>query len=74
MRASCRKAKTVHNIGEVDHRTQVLTYSFITILRMDFGNAFATTDIFVNPRKGIPFVQCSTENQLSDFRRADSHE
>ena len=22
----------------------------------------------------IPFVQCSTENQLSDFRKADSHE
>lgn len=43
-------------------------------LLMDFGNAFATTDVFVNPRKGIPFVQCSTENQLSDFRRADSHE
>lgn len=41
---------------------------------MDFGNAFATTDVFVNPRKGIPFVQCSTENQLSDFRKADSHE
>lgn len=37
-------------------------------------DAFATTDVFVNPRKGIPFVQCSTENQLSDFRRADSHE
>ena len=42
--------------------------------KMDFGNAFATTDVFVNPRKGIPFVQCSTENQLSDFRKADSHE
>lgn len=41
---------------------------------MGFGNAFATTDVFVNPRKGIPFVQCSTENQLSDFRKADSHE
>lgn len=40
----------------------------------DFGNAFATTDVFVNPRKGIPFVQCSTENQLSDFRKADSYE
>ena len=25
------KAKTVHNIGEVDHRAQALTYSFITI-------------------------------------------
>lgn len=42
--------------------------------KMDFGNAFATTDVFVNPRTGIPFVQCSTENQLSDFRKADSHE
>lgn len=41
---------------------------------MSFSNAFATTDVFVNPRKGIPFVQCSTENQLSDFRKADSHE
>lgn len=27
-----------------------------------------------SPRTGIPFVQCSTENQLSDFRKADSHE
>lgn len=33
MRLPCRKAKTVHNIGEVDHRAQALTYSFITILR-----------------------------------------
>lgn len=41
---------------------------------MDYGNAFATTDVFVNPRTGIPFVQCPTENQLSDFRKADSHE
>ena len=31
----CRKAKTVHNIGEVDHRAQALTYSFITILRKE---------------------------------------
>lgn len=41
---------------------------------MSFGNAFATTDVFVNPRKETSFVQCSTENQLSDFRKADSHE
>ena len=32
----CRKAKTVHNIGEVDHRAQVLTYSFITTLRKEY--------------------------------------
>ena len=48
--------------------------SHVVFSDMSFGNAFATTDVFVNPRKGIPFVQCSTENQLSDFRKADSHE
>lgn len=48
--------------------------SHVVFCDMSFGNAFATTDVFVNPRKGIPFVQCSTENQLSDFRKADSHE
>lgn len=48
--------------------------SHVDFCDMSFGNAFATTDVFVNPRKGIPFVQCSTENQLSDFRKADSHE
>ena len=35
MRKPCRKAKTMHNIGEVDHRTQVLPYSFITIVRKE---------------------------------------
>lgn len=48
--------------------------SHVVFCDMSFSNAFATTDVFVNPRKGIPFVQCSTENQLSDFRKADSHE
>lgn len=48
--------------------------SHVVFCDMSFGNAFATTDVFVNPRKGIPFVQCSTENQLSGFRKADSHE
>lgn len=48
--------------------------SHVVFCDMSFGNAFATTDVFVNPRKGIPFVQCSTENQLSDFRKADSRQ
>ena len=48
--------------------------SHVVFCDMSFGNAFATTDVFVNPHTGIPFVQCSTENQLSDFRKADSHE
>ena len=48
--------------------------SHVVFCDMSFSNAFATTDVFVNPRKGIPFVQCSTENQLSDFRKVDSHE
>ena len=29
MRLPCRKAKTVYNIGEVDHGAQALTYRFI---------------------------------------------
>lgn len=41
---------------------------------MDYGNAFATSDIFVNHRTETSSVQCSTENQLSDFRKADSNE
>lgn len=48
--------------------------SHVVFCDMSFGNAFATTDVFVNPRKETSFVQCSTENQLSDFRKADSHE
>lgn len=38
-----------------------------------FGNAFATTDIFVNQRMEASSVQCSTENQLFDFKRAAFH-
>lgn len=66
-----------HLVEDVEFRVNHINaqYKLFTVFDiMDFGNAFATTDVFVNPRKGIPFVQCSTENQLSDFRKADSHE
>ena len=35
MQTSYRKVKQYNNIGDVDHGAQALTYSFITILRMD---------------------------------------
>lgn len=41
---------------------------------MDYGNAFATTDVFVNQHTETCSVQCSTENQLFDFKRTASHE
>jgi hypothetical protein len=36
----------------------------------DYGNAFATTDIFVNHRTEASSVQCSTEDQLFSFKQA----
>ena len=36
MQTSYRKVKQYNNIGDVDHRTQALTYSFITILRKEY--------------------------------------
>jgi len=36
VQTSYRKVKQYNNIGDVDHRAQALTYSFITILRKEY--------------------------------------
>ena len=45
MRLPCRKAKTVHNIGEVDHRAQALTYD-ATYIDARTGNKAKGKELF----------------------------
>lgn len=48
--------------------------SHVVFFDESFGRAYATTDVFVNQHTETCSVQCSTENQLFDFKKVATSE
>ena len=74
MRLPCRKAKTVHNIGEVDHRAQALTYSFIMhedILNQRYHESVQT--VLAELKKVIPRIELTGQWSVDVMRNGNDY-